>query len=51
VVDVDVDQLAFAGRLAAADPEAAADLVAFLERAAGGGVVSAGPPGVGDGVG
>jgi hypothetical protein len=33
--DVDVDQLAFAGRLAAADPEAAADLVAFLTRAAG----------------
>jgi hypothetical protein len=28
--DIDVDQLAFAGRLAAADPEAAADLVAFL---------------------
>ncbi|SEO98574.1 hypothetical protein [Actinacidiphila rubida] len=28
--DVDVDQLAFAGRLANAGPEAAADLVAFL---------------------
>lgn len=30
-----VDQLAFAGRLAAADPDAAADLVAFLDRVAG----------------
>jgi hypothetical protein len=32
----DVDQLAFAGRLAAAHPEAAADLATFLDRAAGG---------------
>jgi|GEM_PF-4037247 len=35
VGDVDVDQLAFVGRLAAADPDAAADLVAFLDHAAG----------------
>lgn len=33
----DVDQLVFAGRLAAADPETAADLAAFLTRAPGDG--------------
>lgn len=39
----DVDQLAFAGRLANADPEAAADLAAFLTRAS--------EPGGGEGTG